>query len=265
MTPRLRTTLFVVIASGFITNCAVVDAEPSRSIDRDEIVLGKSTALTGPAAELGTNMRIGVVAALDEANQDGGIDGRPLRLIALDDGYELSRTVPNMLSLINEHQVLAVVGNVGTPTAVAAIPIAHAKKTLYFGAFTGAGVLRKTPPDRYVINYRASYAEEVSAMVDALVNHAGLAPAEIAFFTQRDAYGDAGYTGGVQALRRHGLVDESVVAHGRYDRNTIAVENALADILAAPRLPRAVIMVGAYQPCGEFIRLAHEYVSTHCS
>jgi len=241
------------------TFCTVRVHAQDPSARGDELVFGMSTVLTGPAAKLGLNMRAGVLAAFAEANQAGGIHGRKLRLIALDDGYEPARTTPNMHTLIGEHRVLAVMGNVGTPTAVAAIPIANVGKTAFFGAFTGAGALRKIPPDRYVINYRASYAEETAAMVDALIKEAGLRPEEVAFFTQRDAYGDAGYVGGIEALKRHGLDDVKGVAHGRYERNTNAVENGLADILAARTPARAVILVGAYEPCATFIKLAGEY------
>ena len=213
----------------------------------------------GSAAQLGLDMRLGVEAALHEANLDGGIHGRELSLIVLDDGYEPSRTAPNMHELIEVHEVLAVIGNVGTPTAVAAIPIANAKKTALFGAFTGAGVLRKSPPDRYIINYRASYAQETAAMVDALVDEAGVKVEEIALFTQRDAYGDAGHIGGITAMKRHGLTDDTAIAQGRYQRNTTAVENGLADILSSETPVRAVIMVGSYGPCAEFIKLAHEF------
>jgi len=223
------------------------------------IVFGMSTALTGPAADLGKNMRAGVLAAFEEANRTGGIHGRQLALVSLDDGYEPSRTAPNMRQLIEREDVLAVVGNVGTPTAVAAIPIANVSKVPFFGAFTGAGVLRKDPPDRYVINYRASYAQETAAMVDALVDQAGLKTEQIAFFTQRDAYGDAGYVGGIASLKRHGLKDESLISHGRYERNTLSVENGLADILQADPSPKAIIMVGAYAPCAKFIQLAKAY------
>jgi ABC-type branched-subunit amino acid transport system substrate-binding protein len=224
----------------------------------EPIRLGMSTPMSGPAAELGENMRTGVLAALAEANAAGGVKGRPLELIALDDQYEPAQTVPNMRKLIGEEQVIAIIGNVGTPTAVAAIPIANGAKTPFYGAFTGAGVLRKTPPDRYVVNYRASYAEETAAMVDALIATVGLQPNQIAFFTQRDAYGDAGFVGGIAALRRHGLASEHDVAHGRYERNTLAVENGLAEVLQADPPPRAVIMVGAYAPCARFIELAQD-------
>lgn len=226
--------------------------------DTGEIVLGMSTALSGPAADLGKNMQRGVLTGLERVNRAGGVSGRQLRLIALDDGYEPTRTAPNMRRLIEKEQVLAVIGNVGTPTAIAAIPIANEQKTLLFAPFTGAGVLRKTPPDRYVINYRASYAEETAAMIDALIKIGHLQPKEIAFFTQRDGYGDAGFVGGIAALKRHGLKDENAVVHARYERNTLAIENALANILFASPPPRAVIMVGAYAPCAKFITLAKE-------
>ncbi len=222
------------------------------------IALGMSTALTGPAADLGLNMRSGVLAALDEVNRSGGIHGHRVELISLDDGYEPTRTAPNMRQLIDQSQVLAVIGNVGTPTAIVAIPIANETKTPFVGAFTGAGVLRRTPPDRYVINFRASYAEETAAMVDGLINSAHFKPEEVAFFTQRDAYGDSGFAGGIAALQRYGLTNENAVAHVRYERNTVAVEKALAELLNHEPQPKAIIMVGAYAPCAAFIRLAQE-------
>ena len=220
-----------------------------------EIRLGMSTALSGAAANLGTDMRQGVLAGLDRANRAGGIHGRRLRLIALDDGYEPARTAPNMRQLLEKENVLAVIGNVGTPTAIAALPIASEDKTLFYAAFTGAGVLRKTPPDRYVINFRASYAEETGAMIDALIDGAGLKIEDIAFFTQRDGYGDAGFAGGIAALKRHGLKDGNAVLHVRYERGTLGVENAVADLLYADHEPRAVVMIGTYAPCAKFIKV----------
>jgi branched-chain amino acid transport system substrate-binding protein len=236
-------------------------ADPARATDTNgpsEILLGMSTALSGPAADLGKKMLHGVQTGFARANRAGGIQGRRLRLIALDDGYEPTRTAPNMRTLIEQEKVLAVIGNVGTPTGVAAIPIATEQKTLFFAPFSGAGVFRKNPPDRYVINYRASYAEELEAVVAALVQEGGLKVTDIALFTQRDAYGDAGFAGGIAALKRHGLKDEKEMLHVRYERNTLAVEDALATLLYATQTPRAVLMVGAYAPCAKFIKLAHE-------
>lgn len=230
----------------------------AKTSDVADIVLGMSTALSGPAGDLGTNMHIGVLAGLERINRDGGIKGRKLRLMVMDDGYEPVLTAPNMRNLIAEKKVLAIIGNVGTPTAIAAIPIANELKTLFFGAYTGAGMLRNQPPDRYVINYRASYAEEVGRMIEALIRHAGVKINEIAFFTQRDGYGDAGFSGGIAALKQYGLKEENIVMHTRYERNTLAVEDSVADILFANPPPRAIIMVGVYAPCAKFIKLAKQ-------
>jgi ABC-type branched-subunit amino acid transport system substrate-binding protein len=252
--PILIFGIFAILLSWPLHVFAEVHPKTARTV-----ALGMSTALSGPASFLGQNVRAGVAAAINEKNQSGGISGQPLELICLDDGYEPTRTAPNMRRLIHQDKVLSIIGNVGTPTAVSAIPIANASQTVFFGAISGAGILRKTPADRFVINYRASYAEEVSAMIEALITFGRLSPGEIAFFTQRDSYGDAGFAGGVEALKKHGLKDESTVLHSRYERNTLAVEHGLADIMLAEKLPRAIIMIGTYAPCAAFIRLAKEY------
>jgi len=222
-------------------------------------VFGMSTVLSGPATHLGTNMRNGVLAAFKEINLQEGIQGRSVCLIALDDSYDPEKTVANMHTLIDRENVLAIIGNVGTPTAIAAVPIANRNHVPFYGAFSGAGILRRIPPDRYIINYRASYAEETAAMVQALLTYGGLKPNEIAFFTQRDAYGDSGFVGGIAALKKNGLKDEAQITHTRYERNSLAVENGLADILLADPEPKAVIIVGTYAPSAKFIRLARSY------
>jgi branched-chain amino acid transport system substrate-binding protein len=120
-------------------------------------------------------------------------------------------------------------------------------------------VLRKTPPDRYVVNFRASYAEETAEMVHGLVTELGLAPKDLAFFTQNDAYGDAGYAGGIAALEKLGYAEAKRLPVGRYPRNTLDVEDALSRLLDPRMHPRAVIMVGAYKPCAKFIKLARQH------
>ncbi len=242
--------LLLCLALGTRGTCAAAEADHP-----DEIVLGMSTALTGNAANLGKDMQRGILAGLARANRNGGVNGRKLRLIVLDDGYEPTRTAPNMRQLIEEDKVLAIIGNAGTPTAAVAVPVANDRKTLLFAAFSGGPILRDDPPDRYVINFRASYAEESTAMIDALIDIGGLKPQEIGFFTQRDEYDDVGFVLGMTALQRHGLKDPGKVLHVGYVGNTLAVEGAVADLLTADSPPRAVVMTGAYAPCAKFIRL----------
>ncbi len=222
-----------------------------------EIRVGMTTALSGPAGALGQGMKQGIEAYFHKINQAGGVNNKTLSLIALDDGYEPSLAAPNMRQLIDKEDVIAVIGNVGTPTAIVTVPIANEKKTLFFGAFTGAGVLRNQPPDRYIVNYRASYSEETAAMINGLLN-AGIKPDEIAFFTQNDGYGDAGYEGALAALKARGFDNAEKLAHGRYTRNTLNVEDGLASVLDAAVEPKAIILVGAYGPCAKFIKMAKE-------
>jgi ABC-type branched-subunit amino acid transport system substrate-binding protein len=227
----------------------------SEEDERQPIVLGMSAALSGPAQSLGIGMKTGIESYFARVNAEGGVHGRQLKLVALDDGYVPEAAVRNMNILIDAERVLAVLGNVGTPTAAVTIPIATAKKTLLFGAFTGAALLRLSPPNRYVINYRASYAQEIAAMVTGLLE-SGVSPHEMAIFTQNDTYGNDGYTGIIRSLEAAGFDHGHLLPHGRYERNTTNIEEGLLTILEAPVKPKAIIMVGAYAACAKFIRIA---------
>src|SRR6185437_8439900 len=225
---------------------------PFRGVTDTEIRFGIAAPFTGPAKELGQNMRLGIETAFRAANANGGIFGRQLRLVAADDGYDPTRTGPAMKQLFEKDQVFGLIGNVGTPTAVVALPYALDRKMLFFGAFTGAGLLRSDPPDRYVFNYRASYAEETEAIVHYLVRVRHIKPTQIAIFAQSDAYGDAGVAGVMKAMRQLSADNAKVLRLG-YERNTVAVEDAVSQ-LQKSRIPiKAVVMVPAYRAAARFI------------
>lgn len=227
----------------------------------EDIKIGMSADLNGKSKELGLNMKLGIEACFKEVNDTGGINGKKLQLISLNDDYDPLKAEQNMNKLIDEEQVLAVIGNVGTPTAKVTIPIANAKKTLLFGCFTGSSILRKSPPDRYVINFRASYAEETKAMIEGLIKSGAVKPEEIAFFTQNDAYGDDGYTSAINALKASGFADADKLPHGRYERNSVDVVKGLTDILSnATVQPKAIIIVGTYSPSAIFTILAKQQI-----
>lgn len=217
--------------------------------------IGMTTALSGPAKDLGQSMRRGIEAYFHHVNLQGGVHGHPLKLEVLDDGYQPISAALNMRRLTEQNDVIAIMGNVGTPTAMVTVPIANREKILFFGAFSGAKVLRKTPPDRYVINFRASYKEETATMIDDILDR-GVKADEIAFFTQNDTYGDAGYSGAVKALEARGYAQAKNLPHGRYARNTLNVEEGLLTILDSPVEPKAIILVGTYTACAKFIKYA---------
>ncbi len=223
-----------------------------------DIKIGMSTALSGPAQALGQEMKKGLECYFDKINAQGGINGRKIRFIVMDDKYEPSLAASNMHQLLEKDDVLAVIGNVGTPTAVVSVPIANTDKTLLFAPYTGAGLLRKVPPDRYVINFRASYAEETDSMIKGLLS-IGIKPEDIAFFIQNDAYGESGYQGAMQALKAEGYQKPESLAVGSYERNTLNVEEGLSQLINAKHAFKAIIIVGTYAPSAKFIKLAAKY------
>ena len=223
-----------------------------QGITDTEILLGMSAPFSGPAKELGRGMKTGIDIAFAAANDAGGINGRKLRLIALDDGYEPERTKAVMKELGDQRKVFGYIGNVGTPTAEVAVPYALEKKLIFFAPFTGAGLLRRDPPDRYVFNYRASYAEETAATVKYLVEVKRIKPAEIAVFAQQDGYGDAGFNGVAKMLRKYDRDPAQAIRVG-YKRNTADVSEAVAGILQSRQKIHAVVMVATYKAAAKFI------------
>ena len=135
--------------------------------DNGPIILGQSCALSGPAKNLGLEMRAGLLAAFAFINDLGGIGVKQVHLISLDDGYEPDKAVKNTIRLISEDDVFLLIGEVGTPTSKAVIPIIEEYKIPFFAPFTGAELLRE-PFRRYVINVRASYYQEMEELASYL-------------------------------------------------------------------------------------------------
>ena len=232
-----------------------------RGVTDTEIRFGISAPFSGAAKELGNQMRLGIATAFNVANDGGGIGGRQAKLLVADDGYEPTRTADTMRQLFDKQQVFGFVGNVGTPTAVVALPYALDHHALFFGAFTGADLLRRDPPDRYVFNYRASYAEETDAVVRYLVKMRHLRPEQIAVFAQHDAFGDAGFAGVAKAMRAL-RGDDSAILRLDYERNTVDVDNAVAGLRAHKTPIKAVVMVAAYRAAAKFIEKTRDLYPT---
>ena len=253
------------------TRAAAPQPSAVRGVTNDSITVGMSGAFSGGSRELGNRMKLGLETAFAAVNDAGGVAGRTVKLLALDDGYEGKRALANVQELVTDHHVFAIVGNVGTPTAKDALPYVLAKKVLFFGAFTGSGLLRRDPPDRYVFNYRASYEEETARMVSYLIDIKKLADRSIVVFAQNDSYGDAGFEGATRTLRKRGRSDD--LLRVGYERNTLDVEDAVNKIVdyhsamirvgnadARPRHPvKAIIMVGTYKASAKFIQQIRDH------
>lgn len=225
------------------------EGDPAPGVAPDRVLFGQSAALSGPAAALGQGMRLGIQAAFAEINRRGGVHGRSLELLSLDDGYEPEAALANTRQLLQEENVFALIGPVGTPTSRAVEPVAAQAGAPYIGPFTGAEFLREPEEAPTAVNVRASYFQETDEMVERLTEDLGVS--RIAVLYQDDSYGNAGLTGVRMALAARRLDLSGMAA---YQRNTTAVKVAVLELRRTD--PEAVIIIGAYRPVAEFVRWA---------
>lgn len=206
------------------------------------IVLGCTTANSGPSAHLGRNVTRGLQWALADVR----IGGRPVELRVLDDGYRKDVAAENMKALCDDPDVLAVIGNVGTPTAMVTHPIARDAGLVLFGAVSGADALRQADLG-HVWNVRASYAQELDVSIGGLLG-AGIRPHEFAFFGQDDGYGDSVYS----ATRERLGID---IPKATYKRNTSDVEDAARAFWDLRDKPKVIVLAGTAFASGKFMRI----------
>ena len=228
-----------VLAAGFHTAHAQLEGK---------IILGQSAAFTGPAAQLGIQFHQGAKVYFDQINAQGGIGRQQIEIRTLDDGYEPIRCAENTNKLIAD-DVFALFGYIGTPTSIAALPLATKAKVPFIAPFTGAMALRD-PFNRYAFHVRASYNDETALIVKHLTN---LGLKKVAVFYQNDAYGKAGLDGVNLAL---GQLNLKPVAQATVERNSVDVALAVKTLVAAG--PDAVVQIGAYKGCAAFIREARK-------
>ncbi len=240
-----------------IAGALLVGSSGVRAQAGEDLVFGMVGPFSGAAKEMGKEVRTGIEVAFAAQNDAGGVHGRKLRLVAVDDGFEPGRTVAAMRELVEVRKVFGILGNVGTANAEVAVPYANERGVLFFGAVSGASFLRRNPPDRWVFNYRASYAEETAAMVRYLVEVRRIPASKIAVFAQDDAFGEAGFEGVARIMRQYRR-DPAKVLRVRYRRNTADVEDAVRAVSAHAKEIGAVVMVATYKPAARFIERLHD-------
>lgn len=255
MNHPVRATLGLLLLSLLLIACSSQEyssaiPEEALGVSETEIVLGSSLALQGHAGYLGSQTRSGFMSYIYHVNETGGVHGRSIKIIAYDDSYDPPKCLANTQRLIVEDQVFALFSYVGTPTTIKILPMVEEAKIPLVGMFTGANALRE-PISRYVINVRASYYQETEAAIRHLIEDLDLR--KIAVFYQYDAFGFDGLSGMELALKKYGLTP---VARGSYVRGTLDVEEGLGKI--ADSGAEAVVMIGTYEPCAKFIKLAGE-------
>lgn len=222
-----------------------------------EILLGMSSDFSGNVKYISHSLKAGIDAHFIEMNHQGGLNNNTLLLKAIDDRYDGIVAVENTRKLITEHNVLAMIGNVGTPTARLTVPLVNQEKTLLFGAYSGDAILRKSPPDRYVVNFRPSIEVEIEGLIEGLLV-SGINPMEIAFFTQDRGFGSSGYKAAIRVLENRGFSFAKMLARGYHDANIDSVEEGLFTLLESDIEPKAIIMITGGRYAAKFIELAKQ-------
>lgn len=219
----------------------------SHATEPPTLRIGMASALSGPAAGLGWQLRAGATAYFDKVNAAGGVHGKRLELVSIDDGYDPDRSAAATRELLDKYKVFSLFGYVGTPTSAAVVPIAAKEGVPYLFPFTGAEFLRN-PLKPVVYNLRASYFDETEALVARLLRQN---QRKIAIFIQDDEFGEAGKAGVVRALKKR---DMAPVVESRFTRNTIDIEEGFGKLARAK--PDAVIFIGTYRPLAALLRKA---------
>ncbi len=239
---------FCAMGVAIIFVLSAISAFAQQGVTSSQILIGQACALSGPAKDLGYELKVGAEACFAHVNSHGGVNGRKIKLISFDDSHYPQKTLAVTKQLLDQEQVFALFGYVGTSTSAAVIPLTKADRVPFFAPYSGVEFFR-TPVMQNVYNVRASYLQETELMVHELVDVLGMK--NIAVFYQEDTYGKAGLGGVKNSLRQRGL---EVSATGTYKRNSVEVRSGFAPIQVAN--PNAVILIGTAKVSAAFIKMA---------
>jgi len=238
----------IVATAGILASPAATLAQATPGVTESEILIGSCSALEGPSKFLGQQTVTGAKAYFSWTNDEGGVNGRKLKLVSSDDSYDPAKTQACFDHLMSE-KVFALGFFVGTPTAVKYVPLAEANKIPLIGLFTGAQTLY-TPLRHWVVNVRASYFDETREQINGLWKTLGYK--KIGVIHPDDAFGTAVLEGVKAALKEHGAEPASVAS---YQRQSAQVGGAIDSVRGAN--PEAVVVVGPANTVAPILKQAH--------
>jgi ABC-type branched-subunit amino acid transport system substrate-binding protein len=247
---RLRQSLLIIV---FLIPAIFALSTQAQS---REIRVAMSAAFTGPSRDLGCKLYRGAMAYLDHINKKGGVHGNTIRLLALDDGYNPDPTIANTIHFVDQDNIFCLFNYVGTPTVTRMLPLLskYASRPLYLlFPFTGAQPQREPPYDRMVMNFRASYHDEVKALIDQF-RHQGCS--RFAILYQADAYGRSGWQSTITALAEHDLTLAGQASYQRGRQFEHSFSNQVK--ILASSCPEVIISIAASEAAAGFIRDARD-------
>ena len=221
----------------------------AQGVTNTEILLGQTTALSGPLAELGQDNAAGSRAYFDYINAQGGVHGRKIRLISLDDGYNPEKAVANVKELIEKEQVLSLFGVLGTPANLAIMPLIDKAGVPNFGPASGSDAVR-IPFNRLVFHTGPSYADEIDKIIEHLVVR-GIQ--RIAAVYQNNAFGKEGLANLERTVKARNV---TLVGAASIDSTGAAADAASEALVKAS--PQAILMITAGKASVDFIKATNK-------
>jgi len=210
------------------------------------IVIGQSTPLSGSNKALGEDIRDGALAYFKKVNDAGGINGRRIDLLSLDDANNTKNAEANTLKLLAQPNVVALFGYGSATLSRPALPHVEKVKIAFVAPFTGAAPMRKFNP--YVFNHRASYADELEKIIE---HYSTIGAKRFAVLHYEDAVGKANLAVVESALKARGLAPVAVASVERTQTDLAAP--VAATVKAEPDV---VIATTLYKTTAEFVKLA---------
>jgi ABC-type branched-subunit amino acid transport system substrate-binding protein len=245
-----------ILAAGATGGILAESAAAAQGTAGGEIRVGMSAAFRGAAAGLGTELYRGAQAYYSEINARGGVFGRPISVVALDDSYNPEPCIRNTIQLLDREKVFFLSNYVGTPTLTRALPVIKQyadQHVVLVGNFTGAQPQREPPYVDQVFNVRASYRQEMQALVERFWQTGAR---RFGVYYQIDAYGRSGTDGVARALAAR---NARIVAEATYVRNATFDEDMGIAVTALREAGCDVVLcTGAYQGCAAFVRSARD-------
>ncbi len=217
------------------------------------ILIGQSVPLSGANKDLGEDIRNGALAYFKKVNEAGGVNGRRIEMVTLDDGNVVQRAGENTQRLIEERRVFALFGYASATLSRPALPHVEKYQVPFLAPFTGADPMRVF--NRYVYNMRASYADELEKIVD---HYSLFGIKRFAIVHYDDVVGNENFTAVDRALKKRNLAAVAVAAFK--DRAKPDIDVGVKAVLKGN--PEVVILTTLYKASSDFIKLARKSGST---
>jgi branched-chain amino acid transport system substrate-binding protein len=206
----MRTKLSLISAALALSTGAAL--AQSQGVTNDEIVLGSIQDLSGPIAGFGKQLRLGMMLRVDEINEQGGVNGRKIKLIVEDSKYDPRNAVLAAQKLVNQDKIFAMIGHIGTATNMAAMPVQFQKNVINFFPVTAARQMYE-PFHRLKYSYAATYYDQMKIAAPKLAKEKGAK--KVCAMYQDDDFGIEVLKGAEDGLKAAGMAMAETTSYKR--------------------------------------------------